>query len=70
MIGEPEISCECDECGDTEIIKPRFVFYDYSGDNGTYDCSDEAIIRELKKQGWAYSEGVLFCDDCAGRCKK
>ena len=69
MIYDPKIECECDECQTTAEVSPPYKYTDYSGSNGHYDCSDEAVFELLAGQGWVYSDGVLFCNECKCRCK-
>jgi hypothetical protein len=62
MITGPSVEYECDECYDISVLEAPHV-------NGSYDCSDDAIMQEIIDDGWVYSEGVLMCDGCAGRLK-
>lgn len=67
MINEPVILCECDECEATEEVSPEYKCRDYPGNNGHYDCDDDAVIEKLNTLGWLYDEGTLFCDECAAQ---
>jgi len=67
MIYDPKIECECDECQATTEVSPEYKYTTMSGNDGYYDCSDDAVIEALNVEGWVYSEGVLFCDDCQVR---
>ena len=45
---------------------PEYKYFDYSGDNGYYDCSDEAIMDSQEMKGWPLKDDVLKCDECSG----
>lgn len=64
MIHEPTIGIECDECGHTEIIEPEYKYFDYSGERGEYDCSDEAVMRAVERMGWYCEDDRHLCDEC------
>jgi len=65
MINEPTIVVECDRCSETIEVSPEFRYRDYSGENGYYDCSDKAIVRLLKEDGWIGNEDRQYCNvDC------
>ena len=65
-IYDPKIEVVCDGCGETDEVTPEYVYRDYSGKNGYYDCSDEAIEKKLASSdfGWTVSDGKHYCEDC------
>ena len=68
MINDPIIECICDECGTEEEVRPEYKYRDYSGNNGYYDCEEEAIVEKLS--GWELIDDQLLCDDCIAQKDK
>lgn len=64
MIHEPliEVTCDGESCDDAIRIEPEFMYRDYSGKNGDYDCSDDAIEKQLLGEGWVVEGGKHYCD--------
>lgn len=48
---------ECDECGEKSNLYHK-------------DEVDDEMMDALHKEGWNYSEGVMYCDDCSHRCRR
>lgn len=46
---------ECDECGKKSNLYHK-------------EEIDDEMLEDLERDGWRYSEGVLFCDECAVTC--
>ena len=63
MIHDPRVEVTCDGNGCTESleIQPN---YDLSGMNGSYDCSDYAIEKQIKADGWSVEDGNHYCESC------
>jgi hypothetical protein len=65
MIEDPTIRCTCDKCGDVIEVEPEFGYQDYSGNNGFYDCSNDAIEAKLRDDfQWQCEDGKHYCCDC------
>jgi hypothetical protein len=47
---------ECDECGKMSALKWKPEI-------------DDDTLESLHADNWAYSEGVLLCDECADVCR-
>ena len=74
MIHDPqvEVSCDGDGCRESIYIEPKYVYRDYSGRSGYYDCSNSAIEKLLIRDGWKVEEdgddgedNKHFCESCA-----
>lgn len=65
MIYDPEMVIECDKCNQqTVIFSPNYVYTDYSGDNGHYDFSDNAVDKCIEQEGWKTDGDEHHCSDC------
>lgn len=65
MICDPQIEVICDECNNSNFITPNYVYNDYSGTTGYYDCRDSSIGKQLESEGWTIpEEGKHVCDQC------
>lgn len=66
MINDPIIIIECDRCSDGLEIQPEYKYFSYSGENGAFDCSDDAVMEEARRQGWNCEEDSHICGECWG----
>ena len=65
MICDPTVEIICDECSESKFITPNYVYNDYSGNSGHYDCRDSSLEKQLKSDGWECpEEGKHICDQC------
>lgn len=64
MIHDATVEVTCDECSETFIVRPDYVYNDYSGKSGHYDTSDSAIEKKIAREGWTVKDGKHFCEDC------
>lgn len=46
----------CDECGKKSIFWHQ-------------DEIDDEMMEGLHEEGWLYSEGVMYCDECKHTCR-
>ena len=61
-----EVTCDAEGCWESVDVEPRFVYQDFSGENGHYDTRDESIKRLLTdKHGWKVEGGKHLCASCA-----
>lgn len=61
---EPKIEVNCDECGHATDWEPPYVYRDFTGTSGFYDCSDSAFEKWKKSEGWGGVDDNDICDDC------
>jgi hypothetical protein len=64
MLHDATIEVTCDGCSSAITIEPEFVYRDYSGKNGYYDTSDDAIEAKLVIEGWEVLDGKHYCEAC------
>jgi hypothetical protein len=67
MIHDAKVQVTCDGkfCRSNLEISPDVVYSNYSGKNGSYNTSDEAIEEKVVEQGWLVKDGKHFCDFCS-----
>ena len=44
-------------------ISPEYRYATYSGKGGHYDCSDLAIEKQPKEEGWVVKDGKHHCSE-------
>ena len=66
MIYDAIVPVSCDTCEEEIQIEPNYVHHGYSGESGYYDCSQKAIEKKLKAEGWVCeNEANYCCLECA-----
>lgn len=60
-----EVTCDGNNCGETVVIEPEFVYPDYSGKNGYYDTKDSSLEKKIKREGWSVINGQHLCESCS-----
>jgi hypothetical protein len=60
-----EVTCDGEKCRESVTVSPHFMHRDYSGKNGFYDCSDDAIEELLGLEGWTTDGEEHFCPSCS-----
>jgi hypothetical protein len=59
-----EVTCDKENCEASIEIYPEYVYTDYSGNNGHYDCSGSAINKMVAQEGWVVDGDEHFCYEC------
>lgn len=59
-----EVTCDGKDCTCSLTVEPDFVYRDYSGKNGYYNTSDDAIGEKLEIEGWIVQDGKHPCEAC------
>lgn len=65
MIHDATVEVTCDDCGDSTYVEPKYVYTNYSGNNGHYDTDDESIEEILEKEhDFLIKDGNHYCNAC------
>jgi hypothetical protein len=59
-----EVTCDGNGCMESIEICPDYVYFDYSGNNGGYDTSNDAIEKKLDEFDWVVIDGKHLCESC------
>lgn len=59
-----EITCDGENCHESIMVQPDYVYTSQSGAGGHYDCRESAIEKKLLREGWGVRDGKHYCEDC------
>ena len=59
-----EVTCDGERCSVSIMVSPEYVYRSYSGKDGYYDTSEDALTDKITAEGWTVEDGKHYCEGC------